>query len=358
MKAVMWYGKNDVRVVNDAPEPKVTDDLVKIQVKWCGICGSDLHEYLAGPLSIQADTPHPLTGEKAPIILGHEFSGVVLETGRNVTHVKAGDRVVVEPLIVCGECPACMAGKYNLCQSLAFYGFQGGGGAFSEITTIAGRFVYKMPDSMSFEKGALVEPVTVGLHSLVVGGFTIGQTAVVAGAGAIGLGTIECLRAGGARQIIVVQRKSVRQKYAKAAGADVVLDPNEVDVVAEVKRLTNGLGADIAFEDSSAEQCYNLLLKSLRFAGTLVVPSLWENGVHYDPNDILKTEKKIVGSICYAGDFPSTIALMADGRIKADGLITKKIYIDDILEEGFGTLTGPDKKAHVKILVTPDKSLL
>ncbi|MFT8888838.1 2,3-butanediol dehydrogenase [Ethanoligenens sp.] len=357
MKAARWYSPKDIRV-EEVEEPNVKNDGVKVKVKWCGICGSDLHEYLAGPIFIPVGKPHPLTGDVAPVILGHEFSGEVVEIGKDVTNVKVGDRVVVEPMNVCGKCPACLEGKYNLCSSLGFHGLAGGGGGFSEYTTFTSRFVHKIPDSLSYEKAALIEPMSVALHSLRVGHFEVGQTAVVAGAGPIGLGTIECLKAAGAKQVVVVQRKSVRQEYALRAGADVLLDPNVVDVAAELRKLTGGAGADIAFETTGSEQCYNLLLDGLRFAGTMVVTSIWEGAIQYNPNSVVLTEKNIVGSICYCNDFPATIAMMADGRIKADGFITKRIALDDIVTEGFETLTGPEKKAQVKIIVTPDASLL
>ena len=167
MKAALWYGAKDIRVEN-IPEPVVKDDDVKIKVKWCGICGSDLHEYTMGPIFIPVKTPHPITGETAPVVMGHEFSGEVVEVGRSVTNVKPGDRVVVEPLIVCGECPACKAGYYNLCEKLGFHGLMGGGGGFSEYTTFPARFVHKIPDSLSYEKAALVEPMSVAYHSLEV----------------------------------------------------------------------------------------------------------------------------------------------------------------------------------------------
>lgn len=357
MKAALWYKNHDVRV-EDVKEPQVTDSTVKIKVKWCGICGSDLHEYLMGPIFIPVDKPHPITGEVAPVIMGHEFSGEVVDIGKDVTNVKVGDRVVVEPMDVCGKCPACLSGKYNLCSSLGFHGLAGGGGGFAEYTTFPAKFVHKIPDSLSFEKAALIEPMSVALHSLRVGSFEIGQSAVVAGAGPIGLATVECLKAAGAKLVIVVQRKSIRQQYAIRSGADYVLDPNEVDVVAEIKKLTGGIGADVAFETTGSEQCYKLALDGIKFAGTLVVTSIWEGDIKYNPNSIVMSEKKTVGSICYCNDFPSTIAMMADNRIKAEGYITKKIYVDDIVKEGFGTLTGPEKKSHVKIIVTPDKSLL
>lgn len=357
MKAALWYNPKDIRVEN-VPEPQVKDGTVKVKVKWCGICGSDLHEYLAGPIFIPVGKPHPLSGETAPVIMGHEFSGEVAEVGAGVTNVKPGDRVVVEPILACGKCPACLEGKYNLCSSLGFHGLAGGGGGFAEYTTFPAKFVHKIPDSLSFEKAALIEPMSVALHSLRVGSFQIGQSAVVTGAGPIGLATVECLKAAGAKQVIMIQRKSIRQQYALRSGADVVLDPNEVDVVAEIRKLTGGVGADMAFETTGSEQCYKLALDSIAYAGTLVVTSIWEGEIKYNPNSVVMTEKKIIGSICYCNDFPSTIAMMADGRIKAEGYITKRIALDDIVKEGFGTLTGPDKKAQVKIIVTPDPSLL
>ena len=357
MKAARWYSPKDIRV-EEVAEPQVKNDTVKVKVKWCGICGSDLHEYLAGPIFIPVENPHPLSKEKAPVIMGHEFSGEVVEVGKDVTNVKAGDRVVVEPILACGTCAACAEGKYNLCTSLGFHGLAGGGGGFAEYTTFPAKFVHKIPDSLSFEKAALIEPMAVALHSLRVGSFHIGQSAVVAGAGPIGLATVECLKAAGAQQVIMIQRKSVRQQYALNSGANVVLDPNEVDVVAEIRKLTGGIGADIAFETTGSEACYQQTLEGIRFDGTLVVTSIWEHEISYNPNAIVLTEKKIVGSICYCNDFPATIAMMADGRIKADGYITKRVALDDIVTEGFGTLTGPDKKAQVKIIVTPDKSLL
>lgn len=357
MKAARWYSPRDIRV-EDIPEPVVKDNTVKVKVKWCGICGSDLHEYLAGPIFIPKDAPHPITGEKAPVVMGHEFSGEVVEVGKDVTNVKPGDRVVVEPLVVCGECSACKEGKVNLCSSLGFHGLAGGGGGFSEYTTFPAKFVHKIPDSLSYEKAALVEPMSVAYHSLEVGHFQAGQTAVVTGAGPIGLATIECLKAMGALKIIVIQRKSIRQEYAMASGADVVLDPNVDDVVAKIREMTNGIGADIAFETTGSQQCFDLALEAIHYSGYFVITSIWEKPVTMDLNSLVLTEKNIVGSICYCNDFPKVIDLMANGKIPAKGYITKKISLDDIVKEGFGTLTGPDKKSQVKIIVTPDKGLL
>lgn len=357
MKAALWYAKGDVRV-EEIEEPVVIPGAVKIKVKWCGICGSDLHEYLGGPIFIPVGEPHPLSGNVAPVVLGHEFSGEVVEVGENVTKFKAGDRVIVEPIVACGECPACREGKYNLCSSLGFHGLCGSGGGFAEYTVFPQEFVHKIPDKMSYEKAALVEPMAVALHSLRVGNFRTGDSALVLGAGPIGIATIECLKAAGAKIVIVLQRKSVRQEYAKRSGADVVLDPNEVNVAEEVKKLTGGVGVDVSFETTGAKIGFDTGIEAIKYDGTMVITSIWEKDVSFNPNSLVFSEKKIIGTLAYRHEFPATIAQMNDGRVKAEGYITKKVFLDDIVKEGFGTLTGPDKKKHVKIIVTPDKSLL
>ncbi|SHI26028.1 2,3-butanediol dehydrogenase [Clostridium intestinale] len=357
MKAALWYGVKDVRV-EEIEEPKVLEGTVKVKVKWCGICGSDLHEYLGGPIFIPVGQPHPLSKNVAPVVLGHEFSGEVVEVGEGVSKFKKGDRVIVEPMVVCGECPACKEGKYNLCEKLGFHGLCGSGGGFAEYTVFQQEYIHKIPEGMSYEQAALVEPMAVALHSIRIAKFVTGNTALVLGSGPIGLATIECLKAAGASLVIVLQRKSIRQEYAKRAGADYVLDPNECDIATEVKKLTGGLGVDVAFETTGAKIGLDTGLDSLKFEGTLVVTSIWEGEVNINPNKLVFTEKKIVGTLAYRHEFPATMAQMNDGRIKAEGYITSKVYIDDIVEKGFGALTGPEKKKHVKILVTPEKELL
>jgi (R,R)-butanediol dehydrogenase/meso-butanediol dehydrogenase/diacetyl reductase len=357
MKAALWHNRKDVRV-QEIDEPKAKKNMVKIKVKWCGICGTDLHEFLGGPILIPTEHPHPLSGNAAPVVLGHEFSGEVVEVGEEVLNIKVGDRVAAEPMVVCGRCPACLEGKYNLCSYLGSHGISGTGGGFAEYTLIPERFVHKLPENLSYEMAAVAEPITVGMHSINRANFRIGQTALVLGAGAIGLGTIECLKAAGASLVICLQRNSIRQAYAKRAGADIVLDPNEVDIVAKVKELTNGQGVDAAFEATGSEVGFYTGLNSIKSGGTLVITSVWENDIKFNLNALVFTEKNIIGTMGYRNAYPSTIALMSSGKIKAEGWVTKKIHLEDIVTEGFETLTGTEKKDHVKILVTPDKDLL
>jgi len=357
MKAAVYYGKKDIRIEN-IKEPEIRPGWVKVKVKWCGICGSDLHEYIAGPITIPTEKPHPSSGNMAPLVMGHEFAGEVVEVGTGVTKVKAGDKATGELMVPCGKCPACKNGDYNICESLALHGYPDGGAGFSEYLILPENRIYKLPDSMSYEMGALIEPMSVAVHSLNSGGFKVGQSAVVFGAGPIGLATIECLKVCGARMVIAVQLKSIRSEYALRAGADIVLDPTEIDIASEVYKLTGNLGADISFETTGTNICYEAALNVLKYHGTMVVTSIWETDTVYNSNLLVFRERRTVGTLCYCNDFNTTIALMADGRIKMEGYVTKKICLDDIEKEGFGTLTGADKLSHLKILVTPDASLL
>ena len=233
------------------------------------------------------------------------------------------------------------------------------GGGLAEYTTFRKEFVKKLPEGVSYEKGALVEPLSVALHAIEVSELKVNQTAVVVGAGPIGLALIENLKALGAKNVIAVELSTKRKEFALKAGADLVLDPREVNVAEEVKNLTNGLGADISFEVTGVQAGFETSVDVIRKKGTVVVVSIWEKGVNFNLNNLVMGEKKIVGSVVYGeGIFDTTIKYLADGRIKADQLITKKIHLDDLVKDGFAALTGSDRDSQVKIIVTPDKSLI
>lgn len=356
MKAAFWYGTRDVRI-KEIDEPSPGPGEVKIKVKWCGICGSDLHEYLNGPMSIPVEN-HPLTKKKAPVQLGHEFSGEITEVGRGASSFRPGDRVVCEATLSCMHCPACSRGDFTHCEKMGIYGISGYGGGFAEYTLAKKEFVHKIPDNLDFEKAALAEPVAVGFHSVTESGFVPGKNAVVLGGGPIALGVIESLKASGARKIIAVVRKSVRQSYAARSGADIVLDPDVCDAAAEIIRLTGG-GADFCFETFGTAPGPEIGIKCLGSRGTLVIISLWNEDVPVDLMRVVQKEIRIVGSNLYTGDdFEAVLSLLSDGRIPAEGYITGRVPLDELVTKGFEELSGPDKKKHVKIIVTPDESLL
>jgi len=351
MKAAVFHGPKDIRL-EDVPEPEIRAGSVKVKVDWCGICGTDLHEYLAGPIFIPpVGSPHPITGETLPLTLGHEFAGEVVEVGDDSTGVNVGDQVAIEPVFRCGECAACRRGATNLCEKLGFYGLMGGGGGMSEFAVVPSYMLHRMPEGLTTEQGALVEPIAVGLRAVRRAGFKEGQSAIVFGGGPIGAVTVQCLRASGAGQIMVAEVSEARKNKAVELGADVVIDPTEENVAERVRELTNGEGAEHSFDAAGIQETIQTALHSTRKGGTVTIISIWEGPVQINPNDIVLSELNVVGTICYTPeDFADTIAMLKDGSIKTEGIITERIPLSDVVAGGFEELVD-HKDRHVKILV-------
>ncbi len=237
MRAAVWHGRHDIRV-EDVPLPiSPPAGWVQIRVQWCGICGSDLHEYVAGPVFIPVDAPHPLTGIKGQCILGHEFCGEIVELGAGVQGFSVGEPVAADACQHCGTCYYCTHGMYNICENLAFTGLMNNG-AFAELVNVPANLLYKLPANFPAEAGALIEPLAVGMHAVKKAGSLLGQNVVVVGAGTIGLCTIMCAKAAGAAQVIALEMSGARKTKAREVGATHVLDPNECDALAEVRRRT------------------------------------------------------------------------------------------------------------------------
>jgi (R,R)-butanediol dehydrogenase/meso-butanediol dehydrogenase/diacetyl reductase len=351
VKAARFHGRGDIRV-EDVPEPAVRPGTVAVEVEWCGICGTDLHEYLDGPIFAPTpDAPHPLTGESIPITLGHEFAGVVAELGEGVDDLAVGDRVVVEPYIVCGRCDACSSGRYNVCATLGFVGLSGLGGGFSKHVVAERRWIHPLGD-LGTDVGALVEPLAVAYHAVRLSGARPEHSALVLGAGPIGLVTTAALKAAGVGQVVVVEPAAARKDKAGVAGADVVLDPREVDVVATVAELTQGRGADVSFECAGIDQVLKTAIASTRAGGTCVNVAIWGHEASVAMNDLVFREVKLLGSLAYAHDHPATIEMVASGKVDPFQFITGRIELDDIVEQGFDALVQ-HKEENVKILVRP-----
>lgn len=351
MKAARFHGRGDIRI-DDVPEPQVRPGTVKVEVEWCGICGTDLHEYLEGPIFAPAEgAPHPLTGETVPVTLGHEFAGVVHEVGEGVDDIRVGERVVVEPYIICGRCDACEQGRYNVCQSLGFVGLSGYGGGFAQYVVAERRWIHPLGD-LGTDVGALVEPLAVAYHAVRLSGAQPSHSALVFGAGPIGLVTTAALRAAGVEQIIVVEPADVRKAKAPGAGADHVIDPTGTDVVAEVNELTRGRGADVSFECAGIDAVLKTAINSTRAGGTCVNVAIWGHEASVAMNDLVFREIRLLGSLAYAGDHPATIEMIASGKVDPYQFITGRIGLDDIVADGFDELIN-NKEENVKILVHP-----
>ncbi|ALC82968.1 MULTISPECIES: 2,3-butanediol dehydrogenase [Bacillus] len=346
MKAARWHNQKDIRIEN-IEEPKVEPGKVKIKIKWCGICGSDLHEFLGGPIFIPVDKPHPLTKETAPVTMGHEISGEIVKVGESVKNFQVGDRVVVEPIFATHG----HQGAYNLDEQMGFLGLAGGGGGFSEYVSVDEELVFKLPGELSYEQGALVEPSAVALYAVRSSKLKAGDKAAVFGCGPIGLLVIEALKAAGASDIYAVELSSERQQKAEELGA-IIIDPSKVrDTVEEITKLTNG-GVDVSFEVTGVPVVLRQAIQSTNISGETVIVSIWEKGAEILPNDIVIKERTVKGIIGYRNVFPEVLSLMKKGFFSADKLVTKKIDLDDLIEEGFNALVK--EKNQVKILVQPE----
>jgi len=356
MRVARFHDGGDIRVDN-IDEIPVGETDVRIDIEVCGICGSDLHEYRTGP-HFTPQEPHPKTGQHNPIAMGHEFSGTVSEVGAAVSRIGVGDRVTVEPNIPCGDCLYCEDGKYHLCTDAVAVGFHTGAGGFAENAVVPAQQVHVLPDEVSLEDAALVEPLAVGLHAVRQSGLSVGDTAAVFGCGPIGLTAISAAQSAGAKRIFASEPNGTRRNVAVELGADVPIDPMEEDAVEAIKGQTPD-GVDIALEFAGIEAAFNSAVRSTKRAGKITVGSVSDSDIATDMLDIVTTERTVVGTNCYGfppqsfrTEFDAIIQSLAAGEIDTDAFITGRVDLADITEDGFEELLDPETE-HVKILVEP-----
>jgi len=351
MNAVRFHGKEDLRY-EQVPEPECGKGQIKIKPAWCGICGSDLHEFLGGP-SLCPTTPHPITGETIPLTFGHEFSGTIAEVGEEVSdNFAVGDRVCVQPIIYDGTCGSCEEGLVNCCDNNGFVGLSGWGGGLSDFVVVPEYCVIKVPDNVPLDVAALVEPLSVGWHAVSISPYQNGDSALVLGGGPIGLSVIQALKARGCEKIIVSEVSSMRKQYASDFGAHHILDPAKDDIVAKCRELCDGKGAHMVFDCAGVQSALNQAVKAIRARGTIVNIAIWEKEFTLQPNDMIFREKRWQGVATYQkGDFQEVLAAISSGRMtNVEQMITKKIGLDEVVEQGFRALVK-DKDKQVKILV-------
>lgn len=274
MRAARFHARKDIRI-DDIPEPELQPGTVAIDVAWCGICGTDLHEYLEGPIFVPpAGHPHPISGESAPVTMGHEFSGTITELGDGVSDLEVGQNVVVEPYIIADDVDTSPGQSYQLSKDMNFIGLGGRGGGLSEKIVVQRRWVHPIGD-IPLDQAALIEPLSVAHHAVVRSDAGSGQIAVVGGAGPIGLLTAAVLKAKGLT-VYISELSEARKEMALSTGvADEVLDPRESDVAEAVRERTNGQGADVGFECSSVPVVLDMLIDAVRPGGVIVNVSIW-----------------------------------------------------------------------------------
>lgn len=353
MKAAVWHAQKDVRIEEVPEPPSPPPGQVKVQVAWCGICGTDLHEYLGGPIYIPADQPHPLTGAQAPIILGHEMSGEVVEVGPNVDRIRVGDRVALCPIIGCRKCKWCKSGLMGICPNIAFLGVSWHGGGFAQYVNVCDYMCYKIPPEVSYEVGALVEPFAATVRAVKRAKVMPEETVAVVGSGPIGMMAIQAARIAGAKMIVAFEPAAKRQELAKQCGANWVINPVSQDPMKEISELTDGEGANVVIECAGLDKTGILAGHIAQRTGRIMVMGVFERPAVLDYTDVVYGEKMILGSMGGYGVFDDAIRMMAEGKFNGDPLITGKIKLEDILQKGFDALIR-FKEENAKILVSPD----
>lgn len=349
MKAAVWHAKEDIRFL-DVPEPIVGKDQVKIRVRWCGICGSDVHEYREGPISIPKK-PHPLTGKSGPIILGHEFSGDVVEVGKEVKRIGVGDRVTINCLIYCGTCVYCRRGEYNMCLRLATVGLAWDG-AFSETVVVPEYTVLRIPNEVTYEIGTFAEPLAVAVRAVKRSKLKFGDTVGVIGAGPIGLLVIQAARAAGASKVFAIEPIERRRKLAEQLGANEVFDLTQGDIGKEIANRTEGLRVDIAFECVGNQSAFDTAIRITGRRARIVMVGLPIKPLEVPFLRLWGHEKEITTCTGYVDEFPTAIALLADRRVRVEPMITGKIKLFEFVENGIQEMIQHPEN-HVKILVAP-----
>ncbi|WP_340100467.1 2,3-butanediol dehydrogenase [Salinibaculum salinum] len=345
MKAAKYYGKEDLRI-EEVEEDDMGPNDVRIEVEACGICGTDLHEYAAGPIMIP----------ETPVRFGHEFGGTIIEVGAEVSALEAGDNVSVNPIRPCNECTYCEQGLGNLCDRPVYIGFTSSVGGFAERIAVAAGAAHKMPDEVPVKYASLIEPLANGYYATTVGEVGAGDTAVVFGAGPIGQSIILCLNAAGAT-VVLVEPLEARREIAADIGVDLMVDPTETDPVERINEFTDG-GGDVTFEVAGVEAAFEAALAVTKKRGTLTHVALAEEEYSILPNPLTMQEISLKGVWGYpvapqsgrSEHFERVLNMIASGKIDPDPLVTSRIGLDDI-DQGFQALG--EEKTDVKILVKP-----
>lgn len=304
----------------DIPQPK--DNEVLVQLEYVGICGSDLHYYETGAIGDYVVKP--------PFVLGHEPGGTVVEVGKNVKHLKAGDRVALEPGRTCGHCEFCKEGKYNLCPDVVFFATPPVDGVFQEYVAHEADLCFKLPDNVSTLEGALIEPLAVGFHAAIQGDAHLGQKAVVMGAGCIGLVSMMALKARGVSEVYVVDIMEKRLEKALELGAAGVINGAKEDVVQKVNEITNGRGMDLVIETAGTEITTKQAIQIARKGSNIVLVGYSKTGEMTLPMSLVLDKELTFKTVFrYRHIYPMAIEAVAAGKVDLKGIVTDIFTLDE-----------------------------
>ena len=353
MKALRFHAAKDLRIEDIDAIPAPGPGQVAIRNRCVGICGTDLHEYAYGPIFVPT-TPHPFTGAQGPQVLGHEFGGVVTAIGAGVSHVAIGDRVSVQPLIMprSGDYFADR-GLFHLSENLALAGLSWLSGGMAEGALLNDYNVVKIPDAMSDEEAALVEPTAVAVYACDRGRVSAGHSVLITGAGPIGILTALTALAFGATKLFLSDLNDTRLELARKILPGVItLNPRRDDIGAVIRsQAEGGVGVDVALECVGNEKALQSCLDAVRKQGTIVQVGLHPGNSGLNWHNVTFKDVDVRGSWAYPTHlWPRVIDLIASGAIPALKVVTKKIRLDDAVPEGFDALLDP-AGTQLKILI-------
>jgi (R,R)-butanediol dehydrogenase/meso-butanediol dehydrogenase/diacetyl reductase len=352
VRAARFHGKSDIRI-EDLDIPKIKEqDEVLVEVQWCGICGTDLHEYVVGPI-VTPVSPHPLTGATLPQTLGHEFSARVVEAGAQVTDVAVGDRVAIMPAIVCGRCRFCRQGLGHLCVRFACTGLSAETGGLAQYAVLKEYQVAKLPDGVSDLEGAVVEPASVAAYGIDRVGVRGGDVVLITGAGPIGVLSAMYADALGASTVVIAEPNPNRAALARQMDIGPVIDPTQDGFAEFIDDLTNGGGVDVVAECSGTTPGLTTAMNSVRTRGSIVQTGLHTKPATIDAMRLSAKDISYVGSWCYLiTDWPRIIRLIASGKYPVSKAVTSRIGLEDVVTQGFDVLVDPTGD-QLKVLVSP-----
>ena len=325
MKAAVMYGVDDIRI-EQVPLPRLTDpDSALVKVGAVGICGSDVHFLEEGRIGHFIVEP--------PFILGHEAAGTVLEVGANVKHLKVGDNVAIEPGVPCRKCEFCRSGRYNLCADVTFLAAPPTNGVFCEYLVWPSDYLFKLPDNVSLEEGAMIEPFSVGLHAARRAGVRAGDSVAIMGSGPIGLCALQAAKANGATTLIATDLEAIRLQRATSFGATHTVNLRERDGAEAILELTAGRGVDIVLECSGAVPALYTAIKSARLGGMVQLVGNFMTAEPQAPIQMLvERELNLSGLFRYVNCYGASVELISRGLVDTKSLITHHYTLDETLE--------------------------
>ena len=337
MVAAVYYGRNDIRVQEWPAPPSPPAGWVTVAITYCGICGTDIEEYLHGPIVIPT-APHPLTGAKAPLVLGHEGAGIVVAAGAGAG-IDLGTRVGLENSVGCGHCAACLSGNRQLCPQLAVMGLMMDG-ALAEAVNVPASMCAELPKGLPDEAGALAESLSVAVRAVRRAGSVAGIDVHVFGAGAIGLMTAQVARSAGARSVTLRDPSAARLGRAAAMGFEVV------------PRGPDGARVPVVFECTGSAAGLADSLSATAKSGTTVVLGVHDRPREIDLVALLLDERVILASLSHAmnDDYVPAIELLRQGKVDFESLITDRVPLQGAVDRGFEPLVA-DPESHLKVLI-------